>query len=198
MFRLFQTANWFWDLTEQFSWCTQRSFCSKRSQWRFVRSICSIIIFFLDLLLILFLFRLWARCFKMFGDSEEPKGHWSSYALSLIFVQFCQLQDYITEVQRTGTETIKGWAIGYKVMERPLKSCGLDELFLVSFDLNTAFLLALYRNSSSFSPLNLIKSRCWVCVTAKCTSPTISWMRLMIEWRKNSNSRWSTFKIRSS
>ncbi|KAI6191615.1 Speckle targeted PIP5K1A-regulated poly(A) polymerase [Aphelenchoides bicaudatus] len=86
-----------------------------------------------DLLLMLFLIRLWARCFKLLHDPAHPKGHWSSYALSLIFVQFCQIQGYISKVQTIGTETVKGWPVGYEVLELPTKSCGLDEFFLNFF-----------------------------------------------------------------
>lgn len=81
----------------------------------------------------LFLIRLFARCSKIFKDPADATGYWSSYALSLIFVNFCQIQGYISEVKVCGPKTIKGWEVEYKIEEKPTVSCTLDEFLLVSF-----------------------------------------------------------------
>ncbi|KAI6173466.1 RRM domain-containing protein [Aphelenchoides besseyi] len=49
-----------------------------------------------ELAQLLFVVRLWARCFNLFRDPNEPMGHWSSYSISLIFVAFCQKQGLIS------------------------------------------------------------------------------------------------------
>ncbi|KAI6205394.1 RRM domain-containing protein [Aphelenchoides besseyi] len=48
---------------------------------------------------LLFVIRLWARCFNFFRDPNEPMGHWSSYSISLIFLAFCQKQGLISALK---------------------------------------------------------------------------------------------------
>jgi hypothetical protein len=58
-------------------------------------------------------------------------GHWTSHALSLIFVQFCQLQGFIGELQVTGDEKINGWSVQYTIVDKPAPQCGLEEFLMV-------------------------------------------------------------------
>jgi len=85
-----------------------------------------------DLLLILFCIRIWGKCFKLFKQSDDSVGHWSSYALSLVFVQFCQVKGFISEVKIEGPEQVNGWDVQYSVSEKPSPQWGLDE-FLLNF-----------------------------------------------------------------
>jgi hypothetical protein len=67
----------------------------------------------------------------MLKDSSDASGYWTSYAISLIFVTFCQVKGFISGMKVCGTETINGWNVEYEVEELPTFSCTLDEFLLV-------------------------------------------------------------------
>lgn len=84
-----------------------------------------------DLAIILFVVRLWARCSRLFGDSTDPTGRWSSYAISLVFLHFCQQQSLIGPMEACGIEPIDGWNVRYNVNQHQRTDFHPTRLLLV-------------------------------------------------------------------
>lgn len=91
---------------------------------------------------LLFLIRLWARCSSLFYDASSPVGHWTSYAISLIFINFCQQSQLLGSVEtRESTMQNDNFTLSVGVPRNLNAACEPTALLEVQQKTLIAFLL---------------------------------------------------------